>query len=571
MLRPSRRELLRTSALGFGWLALADLLAAAEPPRAAAPRDPLAPRPPHFPPKAKRVIFLFMHGGPSQVDTFDYKPLLDARRRQAAAVRQAARRVQRRPATCSARRWQFKQHGQSGAWVSELFPHVGRVRRRPLLHPLDARLELAARRGAAGTAHRQRHVRPAEHGVVDHLRPGHREPATCPASSPSARRSTHGGVQQLDARPSCPPSTRARRSATPASPSEQATIPFIRTPTTPRDLQRLELDLLARDEPRAPGRSRARPGAGGPHQLVRAGLPHAGRRPGAAGPLRRDAGDARSSTASTTPATDNFGRQCLMARRFAERGVRFVQVTHSYKWDQHGNLKTRPRQQRPRGRQADRRPADRPEAPRAAGGHAGAVGRRVRPHADGPGQRRPRPQPARLHHVAGRRRREGRASPTARPTTTATTRSRTRSTSTTCTRRSCTCSASTTTKLTYRYAGRDFRLTDVHGEVVQESSPEWPTGETRMQAEAQEVRDRSRRRDALDALDFFGFQVEIEDAQGRSACGPASVVPVRGTMPTSRANRKTIWLTVRRWRVAIRANSGWASASRLAVSSEKPW
>ena len=79
MMRPSRRELLRTGALGFGWLALADMLAAADlaihPPGRA---DPLAPRPPHFPARAKRVIFLFMHGGPSQVDTFDYKPRLHA-------------------------------------------------------------------------------------------------------------------------------------------------------------------------------------------------------------------------------------------------------------------------------------------------------------------------------------------------------------------------------------------------------------------------------------------------------------------------------------------------------------
>ena len=50
-----------------------------------------------------------------------------------------------------------------------------------------------------------------------------------------------------------------------------------------------------------------------------------------------------------------------------------------------------------------------------------------------------------------------------------------------------------------------------------------------------------------------------------------SVVPVSGTMPTSRAKRKTTWATVRPWRAAIRASSGWASASRLAVSSEKPW
>ncbi|MBL8220419.1 MAG: DUF1501 domain-containing protein, partial [Bryobacterales bacterium] len=65
----SRRELLRVSSTGFGGLALAGLLGAE------GQANPLAVRPPHFPAKAKRVIFLFMHGGPSQIDTFDYKPL----------------------------------------------------------------------------------------------------------------------------------------------------------------------------------------------------------------------------------------------------------------------------------------------------------------------------------------------------------------------------------------------------------------------------------------------------------------------------------------------------------------
>ncbi len=74
----SRRDLLRRSGGGFASLALAGLLA--EEARAADtvdPRNPLAPRPGHFPARAKRVIFLFMHGGPSQVDTFDHKPLLE--------------------------------------------------------------------------------------------------------------------------------------------------------------------------------------------------------------------------------------------------------------------------------------------------------------------------------------------------------------------------------------------------------------------------------------------------------------------------------------------------------------
>jgi Protein of unknown function (DUF1501) len=63
----SRRALLKDAACGFGYLAFAGLASHA----AAAERNPLAAKPPHFPARAKRVIFMFMHGGPSQVDTFD--------------------------------------------------------------------------------------------------------------------------------------------------------------------------------------------------------------------------------------------------------------------------------------------------------------------------------------------------------------------------------------------------------------------------------------------------------------------------------------------------------------------
>ena len=73
----SRRELLRVSSAGFGAVALAGLLGEQQlRAAAAAGANPLAVKEPHFPARAKRVIFLFMHGGPSQVDTFDYKPLL---------------------------------------------------------------------------------------------------------------------------------------------------------------------------------------------------------------------------------------------------------------------------------------------------------------------------------------------------------------------------------------------------------------------------------------------------------------------------------------------------------------
>src|SRR6476646_8113377 len=71
----SRRAMLQQSAVGFGSLALASMLAEAGAPVQGG-ADPLAPRSSHFPARAKRIIFLFMKGGPSHVDTFDYKPLL---------------------------------------------------------------------------------------------------------------------------------------------------------------------------------------------------------------------------------------------------------------------------------------------------------------------------------------------------------------------------------------------------------------------------------------------------------------------------------------------------------------
>src|SRR6476620_4568368 len=122
--------MLRTSSAGFGGLALAALLgeeaaAAQLTPRvdAGVAADPLAPRPPHFAPRAKRVICLFMHGGPSQVDTFDYKPLLE--RDHGKPLPFAKPRVfSSATGNLLKSPWKFRQYGQSGAWVSDLFPHV---------------------------------------------------------------------------------------------------------------------------------------------------------------------------------------------------------------------------------------------------------------------------------------------------------------------------------------------------------------------------------------------------------------------------------------------------------------
>ncbi len=149
------------------------------------------------------------------------------------------------------------------------------------------------------------------------------------------------------------------------------------------------------------------------------------------------------------PDKPSFARACLLARRMIERGVRFVNIYHEG-WDAHsdvaGNLKTNCGATD----QAAAAPGHRPQAARAARRHAGDLGRRVRPHADGRNQRRPGPQPgprppsAGLHDVDGRRRHQARHRPTARPTTWASTSPKTPCTSTTSRPRSCTCSASTT-------------------------------------------------------------------------------------------------------------------------------
>jgi hypothetical protein len=88
--------------------------------------NPLSARPAHFAPKAKSVIFLFMYGGPSHVDTFDYKPLLYKLDGQTIPVKTKGRGGAKNEGRVVGPKWTFKQYGQSGQWVSQLFPHLSR-------------------------------------------------------------------------------------------------------------------------------------------------------------------------------------------------------------------------------------------------------------------------------------------------------------------------------------------------------------------------------------------------------------------------------------------------------------
>src|SRR5438876_771232 len=106
----SRRELLMRSGIGFGALALADLLHADA-------ANPLAPKKPHFPGKAKHVVHLFMNGGPSQVDTFDPKPLLD--KYHGRPLPTTNLRTERKTGAAMRSPYKFQKYGQSAIEVSE--------------------------------------------------------------------------------------------------------------------------------------------------------------------------------------------------------------------------------------------------------------------------------------------------------------------------------------------------------------------------------------------------------------------------------------------------------------------
>jgi len=127
----TRREFLWEAGGGFASLALSSLLGNDFFDRQAVAADgetpfvgPLAPKPPHFTPKAKSVIFLFMYGGPSHVDTFDYKPELYPLDGKTIAVKTFGRGGKKNEGRVVGPKWKFKQYGECGKRVSDLFPHV---------------------------------------------------------------------------------------------------------------------------------------------------------------------------------------------------------------------------------------------------------------------------------------------------------------------------------------------------------------------------------------------------------------------------------------------------------------
>ncbi len=331
----TRREMLTSCGAGFGMFALAGLLGQEQARAADTVDSPLLARPAMFPARAKRVIFLFMHGGPSQVDTFDPKPLLT--RDNGKPLPFAKPRVQfAQTGNLLASPWAFKRYGQSGLPVSDLFPHVG-----GMADELCILRSLYGSNPAHGGALLALHtgsdtfIRPSMGswityglGTENQNLPGFI--TICPTLG-------HGGVQNWSSA-FLPAAYQGTPIGNASIPAEKAQVSYIANPDTPRDLQRLQLDMLKDMNEEQLRHFGVDPQLEGRIQSFELAF----RMQTVAPDLMNVSEESRATRTlygiGDSP-TDNFGRQCLLARRFSERGVRFVQVTHSYKWDQHGDLR----------------------------------------------------------------------------------------------------------------------------------------------------------------------------------------------------------------------------------------
>ncbi|MDB5311788.1 MAG: hypothetical protein JWO38_5990 [Gemmataceae bacterium] len=326
----SRRDFLCRAAGGFGAVALAGLWA--EEARAAS-ADPLAPRPGHFPPRADQVIFIFSTGGVSHVDSFDYKPKLAADHGKSITAARWLNKPGQFQRFLIRPRFAFKRYGKSGAWVSDLFPHVGAVIDDVcVLNAMKCdsdghdKATLAAHTGSDGFA------RPSAGAWVSYgLGTVNRNLPSFMVLAPAA---PYAGAQTWgsDFLPACHQGTHVVPGKDP--------LPNLRPLTAGADLQQMELDLLGKlnhkhlDERAADQALDAR---------IRSFETAFG--------MQREAPEAFDLSKETDEtlklygvdrgATTGFGWQCLVARRLAERGVRFqelIDVGSSGNWDSHGNM-----------------------------------------------------------------------------------------------------------------------------------------------------------------------------------------------------------------------------------------
>jgi hypothetical protein len=314
----SRRQVLKSAGAGFGLVALAGLLG-----RDARAADrtakPLAPKEPHFKAKAKRIIFVFMQGAVSQMDTFEYKPQLQEDDGKPGPG----------GGTLTASKFRFRQHGETGSWFSELLPNMARLADQLCwlrgLHtdtPAHPQAVVQLHTGSANAAL----TRP---GVGAWLLYGlGTENEDLPGYITINPPPNFGGAVNYGSAflPAHFQGTRI---------NDQGYLPNLK-PQTPADLQRKQLDLIQemnRDLAATPGAPDAVDGVIESFELA---FKMQGKVPELLDVSREPQKVLDAYGVKAGPA-GAFARQCLMARRLSEAGVRFVEICQPG-WDHHNNL-----------------------------------------------------------------------------------------------------------------------------------------------------------------------------------------------------------------------------------------
>jgi hypothetical protein len=319
----SRRVMLKSAACGFGAMALDGIATAGALPRGL-----------HHPARAKRVIFLFMHGGPSQVDTWDYKPLLQEKDGEKLPFAPAKNLD---PSATSHVRlfgspWEFRQHGEAGLWGSELFPEVNRH-----LDDLCVIRSMQSKGQSHGQAVCMIHtgsdnfVRPSMGAWISYGLGG--ENANLPAFVSISPPAGHGGPRNYGSAflPAAHQGVTVGRSG---KLGKDPNFRFLNSDGGEDEARKLALVQAMNREHFE--RTRHAPVEGMISAMEMA--------------FRMQMEAPRVLEIDSEPEhikelygigrepTDNYGRQCLLARRMAEAGVRYIQVSTPNVWDQHSNL-----------------------------------------------------------------------------------------------------------------------------------------------------------------------------------------------------------------------------------------
>ncbi len=339
----SRRHLLKSMASGFGYVAFSALAQQAAARDSAASGDSATAEGPHLPPRAKRVIFLCMNGGPSHVDLFDYKPKLNAGDGKGSPVGR-----ERGGARLLGSPFAFDQHGDSGMWMSELMPHLARqADRLCMIHSMHTDLPNHSQ------AFLQMHT-----GSFQFVRPSvgawtlyglGSENANLPGFVTINPPSDNGGARNYGSAflPAIHQGTRIGTNQIPGFYAallgkDQEPGPPLRNvehPEFSRDLQRRQLDLVGGLNRQKLARDEYHPEIEGAIESLELAFRMQGDLPELLDLANEPDSVLKQYGVGPGLPTDRFGRQCILARRLAEAGVRFIEITAPEGWDHHFLIK----------------------------------------------------------------------------------------------------------------------------------------------------------------------------------------------------------------------------------------